>query len=772
MPGRDDVFQKAMNEGHSAAWDQDWKKAATAYRKALLEIPDQPKALNSLGLALFQSGEFDEAFQTYQRVSQLTPEDPVPFEKAAQISERLGDLDAAVDLSMKAAEKFFDQHEVDKAIENWVRVTTLQPDQMVAHSRLAVVHERLGRKQQAVTEYLALASILQRSGNSERAQELVAKCLQLMPESPETRQAQMLFKSGQLLPKPIRPRGGTGPIFMAKVKLETTQPRQNPASGMDPVAEARQKSLTKLAEVLFDYSEESSPVQARRGLSAIMKGTGQLSLQQNEQTKVVLHLGQAIDAQTKKQESLAAEELEHALEAGFTHPALYFNLGYLRAKSDRLESAVRHLARSVKHNDYALGSRMLMGDIFFKKGEVKEAASEYLEALKLADLMMVSAEEADALGQLYEPLLESQKNQNDDTVNRRLCENVNKMLMRTDWRDQIHRTREQMRKTQEEGGTPVPMAEVILQAQSSGVVESINRIHQLMRMGTLRSAMDEAYDALRHAPTYLPLHTLMGEVLIQDGRTEDAIAKFSVVAHAYSVRGEVAQATKLLRRVIQIAPMDLSARTRLIDQLVARGQVDEAVHEYLELAELYYRLAELDMARKTYTTALHLIQQSNADHKWNVHILQRMADIDMQRLDLKQAVRVFEQIRTLRPDDPGTHKQLIELYMRLGQQPQAMAELESFIAYLDSSSKANDVLTFLGELIKEHPDLPVFRRKLAEQLHRLGRTDDAIAQLDELGETLLTAGKKKDAADVINQILSMNPSNAQDYRQLLAQIGM
>ena len=761
-----------MNEGHSAAWDQDWHKAAAAYRKALLEIPDQPKALNSLGLALFQSGEFDEAFQTYQRVSQLTPEDPVPFEKAAQISERLGDLDAAVDLSMKAAEKFFDQHEVDKAIENWVRVTTLQPDQMVAHSRLAVVHERLGRKQQAVTEYLALASILQRSGNSERAQELVAKCLQLMPESPETRQAQMLFKSGQLLPKPIRPRGGTGPIFMAKVKLETTQPRQNPASGMDPVAEARQKSLTKLAEVLFDYSEESSPVQARRGLSAIMKGTGQLSLQQNEQTKVVLHLGQAIDAQTKKQESLAAEELEHALEAGFTHPALYFNLGYLRAKSDRLESAVRHLARSVKHNDYALGSRMLMGDIFFKKGEVREAASEYLEALKLADLMMVSAEEADALGQLYEPLLESQKNQNDDTVNRRLCENVNKMLMRTDWRDQIHRTREQMRKTQEEGGTPVPMAEVILQAQSSGVVESINRIHQLMHMGTLRSAMDEAYDALRHAPTYLPLHTLMGEVLIQDGRTEDAIAKFSVVAHAYSVRGEVAQATKLLRRVIQIAPMDLSARTRLIDQLVARGQVDEAVNEYLELAELYYRLAELDMARKTYTTALHLIQQSNADHKWNVHILQRMADIDMQRLDLKQAVRVFEQIRTLRPDDQGTHKQLIELYMRLGQQPQAMAELENFIAYLASTSKGNEVLSFLGELIKEHPDLPVFRLKLAEQLHRLGRTDDAIAQLDELGEALLTSGKKKEAAEVINQILSMNPSNAQDYRQLLAQIGM
>ncbi|HUH97852.1 MAG TPA: tetratricopeptide repeat protein [Anaerolineales bacterium] len=761
-----------MNEGHSAAWDQDWKKAAAAYRRALQEFPDQPKALNSLGLALYQLGELDESLRMYQRVAQLAPADPASFEKAAQISERLGDLNTAVDSFARAAEKFFDHREVDKAIENWARITSLQPDHLGAHSWLAKVHERLGHTPQAVTEYLAIASILQRSGKPEEAQQLVTKSLQLAPQSPEARQAQALLRAGQLLPKPIRPRGGTAPISMAKVKqLETTQPTHHAASGLDPVAEASQKALTKLAEVLFDYSDEAPSAQERRGLSAIMKGTGQLSLQQAEQTKVVLHLGQAIDAQTKQQDSLAADELDHALEAGFTHPALYFNLGYLRSKSERLESAVRHLTHSVKHHDYALGSRLLLGEILFKKGQVKPAALEYLEALRLADSTTVSAEESDAINQLYEPLVESQQNQNDDTVNRRLCDNVSKMLMRADWRDQIHKTREQMRKTQG-GDAPIPLADVVLQAQSSGVIESISRVHQLARMGTLRSAMDEAYDALQHAPTYLPLHSLMGDLLIQDGRLPDAIAKFSVVAHAYSVRGEVAQATKLLRRVIQLAPMDLSARTRLIDQLVARGQVDEAINEYLELAEIYYRLAELDMTRKTYTTALRLVQQANADRKWNVHILQRMADIDMQRLDWKQAVRVFEQIRTLRPDDQGTRKQLVELYMHMGQQSQAMAELESFITYLDSNAKGNEALPFLEDLIKEHEDLPVFRRLLAEQLHRLGRTEEAVAQLDALGESLMMAGKKKEAVEVINQILAMNPPNAEDYRQLLAQIGM
>ncbi|HEX2698559.1 MAG TPA: tetratricopeptide repeat protein, partial [Anaerolineales bacterium] len=540
------------------------------------------------------------------------------------------------------------------------------------------------------------------------------------------------------------------------------------ASGLDPVMEARQKALTKLAEVLFDYTDESPTAQERRGLSAIMKGTGALSLQQGEQMKVVLHLGQAIDAQTKNQDASAAEELEHALEAGFSHPALYFNLGYLRAKGDRLESALRNLTNAVKHQDYALGSRLLLGDIYVKKGKAQNASIEYLEALKQADSMTVSPDQSDEIRQLYEPMIEAQQNQKDENVNRRLCENVSKLLMRPDWRDQVHRTREQMRK---DGNTLTPLAEVILQAQSSSVIESINRIHQLARMGSLRSAMDEAYDAVQQAPTYLPLHTLMGELLIQDGRTPDAITKFSVVAHAYGVRGEVAQASKLLRRVIQLAPMDFGARTRLIDQLVARGQTDDAIKEYLELADLHYRLAELDMARKTYTTALRLVQQANADRAWNVHILQRMADIDMQRLDWKQAVRVYEQIRTLRPDDQGARKQLVELSMRMAQPGQALAELESYFAYLDSNNKSKESIPFLEDLIKEHEEELLFRKLLAERLNRTGSQDEAISQLDALGESLLQNGKNKEAVEVINQILLMNPPNAEDYRQLLAQIG-
>ena len=766
MPGREDVFQKAMNEGHSAAWDQEWGKAISAYRRALQEFPDHPKALNSLGLALYQMGQFDEALQTYLSVAKLSPDDPVPMEKVAQLCERLGNLQDGVQASLRAADLFLAQRDTDKAIENWARITNLNPEHAIAHSRLAQVHEKLGHAQQAVTEYLALASLVQRSGNIEKTQELVTKALQILPNSPEANQAQVLLKTGQLLPKPVRGKGGTGPIRMAQVK-HLQEPKQI-AAGMDPIAEARQKSLTQLAELLFDYSDESPAAQERRGLAAIMKGTGALSLQQSEQTKAVLYLGLAIDAQTKGQDAQAAEELEHALEAGFKHPSLFFNLGLLRAKGERIESALRFLQHSVKHKDYALGTRLLQGQIYFKKGLIKEAGLEYIEALKLADIMTASTDQADEIGQMYEPLIESYQSQKDDDAFRHLYENVSTLLLRADWREQLHKTREQMPK--QEGNAPMPLADVILQAQSISVLESINRINQLARMGSLRSAMDEAYDALQHAPSYLPLHTLMGDLLVKEGNTQDAITKFSVIAHAYGVRGEVNQATKLLRRVIQLAPMDLNARTRLIDQLVARGQLDDAVREYLELANIHYRLAELDLARKTYTTALRVIQQGNASHDWNVHIMQRMADIDMQRLDWKQAMRVFEQIRTLRPDDEVVRKQLIDLNLRMGLQQQAMAEVENFINYLESNNRNEETLIFLEDLLKEHEDQPMLKRALASQLHRAGRTEDAVSILDMLAESLIEAGSKKDALEVINQIVMMNPPNVNDYRQVLMQL--
>jgi tetratricopeptide (TPR) repeat protein len=768
MAGREDIFQKAMSMGHSAAWDQQWDKAAAAYQNALEEFADHPKALSSLGLALFELQRYDESLQVYRKAAQAAPNDPVPLEKVGQLSERVGNIQVAIQSFLKAAELYIKNQDADKALANWVRVTQLDSEHVTAHSYLAMVHERLGHTQQAATKYLTVASLLQRSGNTDKAAEMIGRALRLVPNSPEARQAQTMLRGGQLLPKPMKPRGGTGALRMAQVK-QLESPKDTDTC-LDPIAEARKKALTRLAEILFDLSDGAgNPQTPKRGMQAIVRGTRELNLIQSDRTKIMLHISQAIDAQTKNREAQAGEELEKALAAGFTDSALYFDLGLLRSKTERLESAMRHLQIAVKHPDYALGARLLLAQIQRQLGRLPEAVTEYLEALKVVDAMVVPPDQADELRQLYEPLIEAHAHQSDTIVMEQLCDNVKQLLLRPNWRAEVLLAREQLPKSAE-GTPPMPLAEILAQAKSSQVIETIGRVRALALAGHLRTAMDEAFEAFKYAPTYLPLHSLIGDLLIQGGRTQDAIAKYTVVADAYSVRGEATQAVNLLRRIVQVAPMDLAVRTRLIDQLAARGMVDEAVGEYIELADIYYRLAELDMARKTYTTALRLAQQGGANRAWSVKLMRRMADIDMQRLDWRQALRILEQLRTLEPDDITVRKSLIELNMRLTQVPQATAEMDNFLAYLQSSGRRGEAIPFLEELVNENPKQGILRRALAEEYRQVERIPDAVAQLDALGHLFINSGDQDGAIQTIEAIMAMNPPNLEDYKALLVKI--
>jgi len=176
------------------------------------------------------------------------------------------------------------------------------------------------------------------------------------------------------------------------------------------------------------------------------------------------------------------------------------------------------------------------------------------------------------------------------------------------------------------------------------------------------------------------------------------------------------------------------------------------------------------MARKTYTSALRVIQQGNASRDWNVHILQRMADIDLQKLDWKQALRVYEQIRTIAPNDESARKQLVELNLRMAQTDKAISELENYISYLESQRKNDAAITFIEDLIKDHDEQPLLKRALAARLHHAGRTQEAISILDQLGDDLVQLGDKQGALEVINQIVLMNPPNVTEYRQLLMQM--
>lgn len=771
MSGDLQAFHTAMNQGHSAAWDQKWPEAASFYRLALDEFPNDPMALLSLGLSYLEMADYEGALSQYQKASSISPNDPVPYEKMTKIYESMGRIREAIKTGMQAAELQLKARDVEKSVESWVNVISIDPENLNARTRLAMIYDKMGKKQEAAREYLAAAALMQSEGDLEKATQAVRYCLQIAPDNNEVQNAMKLLKTNQNLPSPRKSlSSSTKPTRLTNIQQLAVAEDANNGNHMDPIAETRQMALEELAKMLFDQSDEQSTKSdtGKRSVNPFTRGTGGLSLEQAERTRILLHLGHAIDLQTQGNEKRAAEEFTRVLEIGLEKSAVYFNLGMLLIEESP-ERALRYLNTALRRKDFALGTHLLIGKIHERQGNLHDATLAYLQAFRLADMQTVPEDQAVELGQLYEPLLEAQLHERNESDLKTTCQSVRTQLIRSDWRNYLALARAQMPPATE-GAPPMPLAEMLLHSKSSQVVESLVKVRELATLGKTRSAMEVAFNALHYAPTYLPLHLQMGDLLISEGHIQKAVTKFTLVAELYEVRGEIDQAIRVYKRVTEMVPMELGLRNNLIELLSAHDRVDEAISEYLDLGDVYYRLAELDQARQSYLSALRLAQQSRTNRKWAVQILTKIADIDMQRLDWRQALRIFEQLRSLQPEEKSSRLQLIDINFRLSQDIAALKEVDGYVKILESQKKNKESIAFLQELVKERPNQVDLRRRLAEAYLRVDMTIKAVDQMDQIADKLLDQGDTWGAIEALEGIIALNPPNIEDYQQVLQQV--
>jgi tetratricopeptide (TPR) repeat protein len=769
MTGNQENFQKAMDQGHTAAWDQEWNKAAGFYRNALEESPDHPLATASLGMALLEMQQYNEALVCYQRAAQLSPDDPLPLENISFILEKMSRNIDAVNLLLQATEMHLKRHDIDKAVKTLKHACKIQPDFLLARTRLAVIYDRIGRKQDALQEYLVAASMLQKNGDIAKALQVAEYCIQIQPENAEARQALSMLRTNQALPRPTRHGRGTAPLHRAESLMIEEPPPPNLKS-LDPISEARQTALSQIADLLFSQ-EDALPaiVQVnRRGINALTMGKGGQSAEQADQARINLHLGQAIESQLQGDENQTSEELNRAVELGLQEPAVFFDLALLLVNR-KPQEALQHLQKSVKSPVFAMASYLLIGKIYQETKSWTDAAVAYLQALRIADSITVPEQQAEELKQLYEPIIGFQAQVKDSTAQKNLCDIITKYLIQIDWREHLVAARKQL-PIQSSGNLTLPLADIILETSSSSVIAALAHIRQLASENIIKSAMEEAYYALQYAPTYLPLHAQIGDLLVSEGRMPDAVEKFMLVAELYDLRGESSQAIRFLHRALQLAPMELKVRNRLIEVLIAQDRTDEAAQQYIDLGDIYYRLTELDMARGTYTAGINLVKKSPNYRNWASQILYKIADIDMQRLDLRQAIKVFEQIRTVDPEDIGARAYLVELHYRLGEDNAAFAETDDYTTLLENSGKRAKAIEFLNATIEEQPTHFKLRKRLADALARDGQETAAIEELDRIADTMLTNGDKDGAITMLEAIIHLNPPNVDDYRYALAHI--
>ena len=752
MPGNRDLYQKHLNNGHDAAWQGSWQAAVKAYSQAVQEIPEEPEAHIHLGLALLKAGRLDDALRIYKKAHQLAPDDPIPLERSADVLERMGRLKEAAEQYVNVADIYLAKRDLDKAIGTWERATQLTPGLVTIHAKLAQAYERIGDNKKAVREYLKLAFNFRRVNEVEKAIRAVERALRLDKKHPQALNAMAALKRGGeiILPddmdeKKPKQREQEEEFSLLFSELEDGGGKASSVGDADPrgpIGEALNDGLELLAQYVVE--------------SGTLDEAGSDALQAMQLQRQELY-----------DEAIAAYQ---RASSRMNHPALKLNLGALLLVRERPEEAIKHLGEAIMDPQISAGAFHGLGQAYTKLKQPKKAYRYFVQSLQAVDTSLaVNDEEVSDLEAVYDRLISALGSIDDDTLI-----NVNQrfegLLTGKDWKQRIADTRRHLEETMKTGDE-VAIREFIADSGRPEITDAVAKIDRYIRQGLYTLAMDEAHRAVEHSPFYLPVHVRMAEIMMREGRVRQAISKYDTVAKSYLVRGENDRAATILSEVLEMAPLDISIRRSLIDLLEGEQRWLEVLDQYIDLANTYNKLSNFDMARDTYATAEKLASRVNAPVDKVVQIKHHVADLAQMRLDTRRAIKIYEEIVDMAPDDERAHKLLVDLNYGQNNQVEAIKRLDGLMALYAKTKQVNRITTVLEELVKHYPNDTGLRNRLAGIYARLNKKQQAIEQLDALGELQLEAGLHKEAANTIRQIIQLGPEHVEDYKKLLSQLG-
>ncbi len=738
MAGNRAKFEEAMNRANALTWEKRWAEALPFYRRALEEFPDDTPALMGYAWVLYNAGDLDNALQVYRRITQLAPGNPGPYERIADIRARKGEIEAATQMYLHAATIYRQQGLLDNAVQAWVAVVKLNPLADKAWAELfKLALEKLDTEGALLAAYW-LAFIYQES-HPDWAITVCRQLQQLMPTDPRLSQLMECLQTGKTITRPPdyghtipMPEEATGEVT-AGTPMEVTQ----------------KQAMEDLAESIFAeiHTEgvQISPI------------------------KISQLISQALDAQTRGDLIEALDAYEELLKAGVSMPSIHYNVGMIYKEQMRFEEAIKHFERALNDQKYCLGSHYALGECYRAQGKSREALKHFLEAVKIVDLNTVQREHVDDLITVYEGLAQELVSTGEPERMQKLSATLLDFLGQRGWEEEAIKARQRL-DALTRSGSIISLAEVLSLPGSNEILRSVALAQEYLRRRKIYSALEEVLYALGHAPDYLPLHHLLGTILEESGNVEAAVEKLRIIARTYEERGQPQLATPLYSHILDLYPLDIATRTHVLEVFVAARKVDEALGQYLQLADTYYQLAQPDRARETYARALEYATKNSATKEWFVRIYHHLADLDMQRLDWQAAIKDYEEIARLVPDDERAHLGLMRLYQRTGRPHLALATLDRLLKSYRETKRIPKAIVVLEDLVMEEPESIPLRARLAQLYLNTGNREKALEQLDVLGDLQLEAGQNEAAAKTIEAIIALNPPNVEDYAAIYEQI--
>jgi tetratricopeptide (TPR) repeat protein len=760
-------YELALKQGHSYSWDQRWPEAITAFETAIEAANQEPAPYAGLGMAYVELGDLAQALDNYKIAARLSRGDMIYLRQVAEVQERLGQTAEAGQTYMAIGEIQLKRRKLDEAVGNWLRAIRLAPELLGAHRRLAAVYKRQGLTRNAVREYLTIARIYAVRGQRNEALQVCQIALDLDPRNVDTLTLLNRIQHGEEIEldgedqtallasteSTITSHAGPGPLAEQPDERSNGQPAA--FAGDSGLLETTLRlAQSRLAEEVFGPESPDDNAELAADEKANLEHSTLIS--------------QALDYQTREKAEEAIACYEQALALGVSGAALQFCLGVLYHERQHFTHAKRALEQSLSDEAFRPASYYAIGEAYRNRRDLRRATEYYVAALRAIDLSYLGPEQAHQASKLYSNFVKELLASDEPRETIEFVDAVIAFLGHDGWQARVRQARSRLDGLSPDG-QPLILGE-IMAAGSLQVLESLHLSQEYADQDKFDSAVEEAYRAIQLSPFYLAGHIQLAELMAKQDRVQIAIGKYLTIGDTCRIRGDASGALANYERAVELAPMNLANRARLITFLIDEGRFDRALEHYEEMGEALYNLAEVDKARESYLEALKLAPRGSAERRWRYRFLQAIADIDIQRLDWKRALAAYSELSANNPEDDRIALTLIDLYYKVDQPQSAIRHLDRYLIHLVRSGKGTKVFTILEDLVELRPANADIAERLVRLYLRQGRTQDALNVLDGLGEAQLDAGQTKAAIKTIEAILAMDPPNAGGYQRILEQL--
>ncbi|MGD0758966.1 MAG: tetratricopeptide repeat protein [Candidatus Sulfotelmatobacter sp.] len=272
----------------------------------------------------------------------------------------------------------------------------------------------------------------------------------------------------------------------------------------------------------------------------------------------------------------------------------------------------------------------------------------------------------------------------------------------------------------------------------------LSSAEKYVQQGKLQNAIAEYDKVLKNDPKDLTVANTVGDLYSRIGESDKATECFKTVGDAYASQGFTVKAIAMYKKISKLKP-SLESVLKLAELYTQQGLFNDARAQYLQVAEEFLKSGELD-----------------------------------------NAVRIFQKILEMDPENTTMRLKLAEVYVRLGKKTEAWQIFSAAAETMRSKGSLTGADEILTRMLTLDPGNAYALLMQGKNLLESGDAEGAIgvltkvADLDsnpqglkDLLKAYLQAGRLSDAGTIAGKLLTVHNdlSAISDFADALMQAG-